>query len=1168
MKLKRITIRRMPGIDDEFTLESLSPGLNLVVGPNGSGKSTLCRAARALLWPGVESPKPVFVFSDWSDGDSSLRAERENDQVRWQRDGIDGGAPAVPDEQLAGCFNLGVRDLLLDERETDAGIAAEILRQMSGGYDVGAVREQLFASRPRLGQHEQARLRETERRLTSVKKEYAGLAASEARLGEIVDDLELARQAGRRLEALQQVAELARDRGRLVELERELESYPPEMSNLLGNEAERLAQIESDLAAAREELEQSRSTVEQAVRQIERCRLKEDPPDNAILNTQVARARELVDVEREIRNTLSELAATEGRLEEARQQLGAQADPEWIIRLDPGSLSMVDSFLSESGRLRERRAWLEARREAFDRAEPAVGIRSLERAAEALRGWLAVSRSGGGARVLGTTLAGGSALAAGAVLGLLVHWAGWILAGAGLGALLALPVLSRFGSGATARAMRREFRDTGLEPPAAWKRDEVRERAIALEEELAAARLHQQRQEAVNDLERELQRLEQEEREHEAGRESIRATLGIDPGRPDLDLAIIARQVVEYRRIHAESRATQAGLSRRREGHAESLDELNRFLEQHGAAAGSDAQAVSAAIEDLKDRCRNHREARDRRQSEAQRGRRLEERCADLERRRSELFQVAGLQPGDEQELERRLRRFDAFQALDEKRRRCHASVRAAEDRLHAEGELSQLSVEELEQRSEELREGAARRDELSEEIGAIRGAVRQARSNDRLERLFAATAAARGELEDRRAEKLRRAAGALLIDAVREDYDRQSRPAVLERAAEMFGRFTANEYRLLFDSTGGQPAFSALEASSGQGRSLSALSEGTRIQLLLAARLAFATHAGRGHGVPFFLDEVLTTSDPRRFAAVARSLLVLVHEENRQVFYLTSDPADAKRWNQVLAAAGRDPVEPLDLAAVRQRQTAAAEIEELVPPLPDRAPSPHGISAEEYGRQLLVEPVQPHRDVSRLHLFHLLHEDLGLLHELVQADATNVGRWRNLARGGETGKLFGAGRAARVSALCDLAEAFFEAWRIGRGTKIDVEVLRAAGVSETYLQRLGPLVDELDGDARRLLVTIERREDERVKRFRADTMEQLTGYLESHGYVDPREPLDEAAIVARVLSALAEHVEARRLSTAEVAIRVRGLHAAAKRGASEAGGGRDDLGDAESVTL
>ena len=55
MRLRRLVIRRLPGIDSGLALEDLVDGLNLIVGPNGSGKTALCRTFGAVVWPELES---------------------------------------------------------------------------------------------------------------------------------------------------------------------------------------------------------------------------------------------------------------------------------------------------------------------------------------------------------------------------------------------------------------------------------------------------------------------------------------------------------------------------------------------------------------------------------------------------------------------------------------------------------------------------------------------------------------------------------------------------------------------------------------------------------------------------------------------------------------------------------------------------------------------------------------------------------------------------------------------------------------------------------------------------------------------------------------------------------------------------------------------------------
>ena len=54
MKLRRLNIQQLPGIDTPFTIDNLGDGFHVIVGPNGIGKSSLCRALSALLWEDLD----------------------------------------------------------------------------------------------------------------------------------------------------------------------------------------------------------------------------------------------------------------------------------------------------------------------------------------------------------------------------------------------------------------------------------------------------------------------------------------------------------------------------------------------------------------------------------------------------------------------------------------------------------------------------------------------------------------------------------------------------------------------------------------------------------------------------------------------------------------------------------------------------------------------------------------------------------------------------------------------------------------------------------------------------------------------------------------------------------------------------------------------------------
>ena len=147
MKLRRLAIERLPGIDRPFELEELGDGLNIILGPNGAGKSRLCAATQALLWREQAIRDGGLAASALFDHDGSQwRVECDGSHHGWQREGVDSAPPPLPAEHLHGCFFLGLRDLLDDSDGAGRDLAGEIRRQMSGGFDLEAVRRRFAGS--------------------------------------------------------------------------------------------------------------------------------------------------------------------------------------------------------------------------------------------------------------------------------------------------------------------------------------------------------------------------------------------------------------------------------------------------------------------------------------------------------------------------------------------------------------------------------------------------------------------------------------------------------------------------------------------------------------------------------------------------------------------------------------------------------------------------------------------------------------------------------------------------------------------------------------------------------------------------------------------------------------------------------------------------------------
>ena len=1143
MKLRTLTIRRLPGINRPFRVENLGDGLNLVVGPNGSGKSSLCRAVRALLWPETVDLSPFSVASGWEEAGAAVHVEREGSRVRWQRDGMDEERPELPADRFARCFTLGVRDLLLEERATDAAIASEIRSQMSGGYDIGALLAGSFAERPREGQAEDRKIREFQGRLRDLRSRDTALVDREDSQRGLEEELAEAREAGERLELLQTARKVASARAGLEEVRLQLSRLPAGMERIQGGETGQIDEVEADLGAVREELAECRRSHEDAQRRVEDGRLPGGAAEGPELQAWLERARELRGLEEELARAEETRVKAQGRRDTARAALDPAGSPGPSSRLGPEALTKIELFLPRIDKLRAQRSALEAERRllAEEKGAPDASRRELERGIEALDRWLSASELRNRLRTGWAIPAALVALLAGAATGLLLHWAGWVLCGAGLGGLL----LTLWLRAAVGRAGddRLEFERLDLAAPEIWEPDSVRERRQELkdwlddlleDERLAARR---------SVLDTKLSVVIDSETELEAERQELRDALGIDPGTGDVGSAVLADRARAWFVADEEYGETTARLEFLGSRHEELQARINAFLRASGVQDGADAAALVHHLEELKDSGAKRLRAQQDLEEQAARQEKLLQKIERLERRGAEIFRRAGLEPGDREGLDERLRELERYGEFRERESRLGHDLEQDRSALAGRDDLLDQSAELLDAEIARLKESVSRIGELNREIGSIEEAVRKARGDDAVGRRMAELASAREQLTDRLEAKLERAAGAFLLKSILEEYDRGARPELLKRAAELFARFTHHEYELILERRDGAPEFRARETSSGQGRKLSELSDGTRVQLLLAARLAFATRADRRRRVPLFLDEVLTTSDPARFAAVAESLLVLVREEGRQVFYLTSNPSDAARWAALLEPEERERLRTVDLAALRSLAGAAAAATEIeVEPVPE-VPSPEGLSAGQYGLAIEAPRLEPRRPVEGLHLIHLLDDDLNLLYRLLQKRISTLGQWRSLINLGQAARLAGEEQAARLSALGDLAAAFFEAWVIGRGRPVDGEALRLAdGVSETFRGKLTDLAGELGGDAALLVRALEERSDGRVSGFREKQLEAFRNWLIGEGYLDPREPLDEPALQGRVLEALGRHLESRRLSLADVAAHVRRL--------------------------
>ena len=1189
MRLRELAIDRLPGIDHGYRLTAaeLDHPFVLIEGPNGSGKSSIGRALRALFWPEATKHEPAIRLSArivLGDSRKALLIEREGRRASC----VDASGQAVqldlPAPQVAGCYVLGVRDLIAYEADDGESLRRELQRRLAGGYDLDAQLQEL-APRARPGQHEARELAKALDHEGSVLRQQAALAREADALVELRRRFAALASARRRGEALGLAIESKRCSAELEPLQLELAAFPLGMELLDGHEVERLEEILEDrrsLAERRERVAIQRERLRKRRASLGGLALLSD----AEAQRRRRQAHALSELASEYARARRELARAQTQAREAQQRLDPDARALAPFELAPEAVDEVASYV-------EDRAQLDAaRRHAEDWRARLLATRPKRDRGASQGPWLVA------------WLAAASVALLALVLALLLH--------VGYLGLLALGVfLFELGRRARARV------------------------ADALRQAFDARREHE-----VERVDAELDRVQRESESLDRRGRELHARLGIDAdvGAPS-SVELVAR-IAAWRSSAASCAVAEAECARVAGELEAAAEAIAAFLDQAGLAPLScaerlaeialdvDAQALSEDSAELGQALLEHVDAtREVAKLEEQRED-LESEWAAIEReglalgeRHEHLFAsreiptahealadeaVADGALADEAladeadvdgaatsasatsgsaadlaahsadpregELRSRVSRRKAWSKLDERARFLRsrmaeiAAACAQIEELEALDALEALPaaalldrpLDELERELQRVEALEAERIEIAARIGDVEGRSRLAAQGDALECARAERDDAKARLADCRTQELLRAAKRFVLGHVRSEHRRRSQPALVESARRLFARFTRNAYDFeLRDEPGLGLTLFAREHASGALLRLEQLSDGTRCQFWLALRLAFAFEAERGEPMPIVFDEALAHCDEERFAAIARALFVLANE-GRQIVYLSSDRADAQRFERAARALAEDEprrvaISPncVDLAELRGLQRRADLPAYEIPSAP-RLAQPSGRSLQEYARALGLAPFDPWAPIEAQHVYWLLDASDArapeTLHGLLERGLSTLGQlsvYREHARSpgrAQQPTLWEASLEGQIAVIEERArvfEAVLRCWRIGRARRVARESLAASGaVSDSFLDAVSAQLDEVAGRPDRLLDVLG---DGAVPRFRKDKIDRLRDYFVEHGALDERPPLASDEIALRAVSELgsaASAAHALALSFAELCAR------------------------------
>lgn len=1108
MRLRRIKITQLPGIRDGFTLDDFGAGVNVITGPNASGKSSLVRALRHLIDETSEpSGGALTLEAELASGEDTWTVTRSGTLVVWQRNGQPVERPPLPRGDFLHCYWLSMDDLL-EQGGTETAIAVKLRRELSGGFDLAAVRRSVFHVGPKYGESQQKALQKKNEELRNVTQRYKSLDRERPRLPELDEEISVARAAETRATNVERALEwLAARRSRLA-AEEQLDKFPAGMEFLSGRERERLEELEKRREQLLGDRREADLQLTEARTELEKTGQAENPPEAADLD---ARRQDLADA----RDHNTRLVQQREQLDDARGREETAAEAlrpldDRVLKIDPGT---VDSAVRMAEDLRDVERSIQELKKAADTEPPASDkLTAYETMTKELRRWLRQLDPARHSRLA----VGGIAVLVFAVMAAVAAW----LADATVAALLSAGAIVAAGwvmwQLVAVRNQRNEAERRAVEvaaeqaakQPEDWTAAAVERRLRELDTELAELRLEDEKARESARSRKEMEglggRLEELQRE----KSDLALEIGFDPSMTGESVARFYHLVLKV----DEARAARIGLEKKVVRESEEIEfRLRRvadYLARHGIRIEEDARDLStltAQFEALQTRVKALHEAQ-RGITQAERElKRLDGELEEVDRSLQRLFHDIGLELDDRKGLLERCDRYEEYRGEQEAQKKAAAEEAVHKRDLQEDQELIELIENDdeagLRRLLEELRAKAERSDKLQQDRAEIQARLDNAGEDQALEKARLELDRARDALHDVHEAAMLADAGQFMLDEVAEEHRLEHEPEVVAAARDRFGRYTHNRYRLFVGEDG---SIRARDTEQEIDQSPETLSTGTRIQLFMAVRLAWTSVLEEeGEPLPIFLDESLTTTDPERFDSIARNLKDIAEREGRQIFYLTAQPSDALRWEKAI---GESP-HHVDLPRLRfgadHYEPADYRVDE-----PEPIPEPGGMSAEEYAAYLGVPAVNPHRGAGAIHIFHLLRDDLSLLHYLMeQRRSTRLGHLERLLESEAAGDAVADAEVReRMKGRCLVARTWVELWRRGRGRPVDRNALEASGaVSGTFIGRVTELTESQGGDAETLIEALRGGE---VSGFRQNKTEELADRLEEQGYLDQRESL------------------------------------------------------------
>ncbi|MEA3447613.1 MAG: hypothetical protein U9Q98_04065 [Bacteroidota bacterium] len=1130
LTFKALKIHKAPGFSNGLpAMENLNSNINIITGANASGKSTTARTIQSLIWKNDISHLHAEAIVE-TDADWFLKIDHGS--ALSQKGGKNEPLPNIPAADDRRLYMLAIQELIKKEEHD---LADEIMKESIGGYDLDEAKNTLkFEDKiSTTGLKEYKAYTNAEKQFKGLRQIHTSLKHKEKELNNLYAELKKTRHAEKLTSWYQALSAYLKAKQETESTNQHLEQFPKTLKNVTGKEIEEAKELEKNIRDTKNTIEQTEKEINALQYSLDNLHIPRAGVSEKTLTTLEDYVKNLDDNENQIRDIDRE---TEGIISEEKEcikKINPELDTDEWDGITLNDIADLDKFLTNAHNVfaKERIIRKEMERiehEISDKNET-PGTNTLTKGIDSLGQWLKTPvRSASRHPWLIPAMIIAAIFTA--VLCFLFGWPGLF----GLILIIGLPLISNLqhkkqgNQNNTLTTRETDYRKTGLDSPSSWDPGDVTDQLDTLIKALHNAEFKEKSTERLNNLHQQLEDLKSDindiNQTHQQWLDKLKAVPNLpDAAKSDFSgMYWFLKNIMAWQQSHTKHTKLQAERGQIEKDQGILLKKCNEIfsgLQLEHAGDAAEANGLFKTIKTEEDK--RHRAE----QQQQDKNTIIEEKRKQLKSSQSkynEIFNRLHIDTGDMHALQQLT---DQKPSYDEISKEAFAAQKKYDEtqqhmKQHSlyeehKADIASLSPDEIEEHIRKQQAISEKREDYSKQINEIEFEIKQKKEGQELEKLLSQKEEASRKLEALYESNMASITGNMVIETLKQTQHEKNQPEVLKRGGSLFNKITNGRYELLTDEHKNQTVFKAKDTILKESQQLSELSTGTRVQLILAVRLAFIEHNETSLRLPLLADELLANSDDIRAKAIIETLIT-ISKEGRQVFYFTAQEDEAFKWKSML-----DKQNSIDYKVVPlDDKTTDAPVRHIsnlptAPKLTYNVPPPEGKTHEAYAADIKPPDVDLLRDsTNKLHLWYLI-EDTELLYRCLSQGIAYWGQLQSFFN--HQGQIPGL-TEKRINALQEKAtivDNFLRDYRIGRPKPIDRSVLiHSKTISNNFIDEVDELLKSLNGNPEKMIEALKAGQ---VAKFRTKNIEELTNYLEENGYIDNAAPLAQDEIQTHI---------------------------------------------------